>query len=196
MPGTNGVPRDRPSCVSASPRPALAEMVCSQQAAAAGGAGVRFHKLGLVCRSGWAVRVWPAAGACTRNARASCEPSHCVLHRVLVHWRDDSAHYPAVIDDYDQGRYHLLYDDGYVSSSPPPSPFHVVLFLGSEECARSHSESGPRAVRVRGDMRGARLFLKTSLVPCPLLLPHASPSALYCASASRSGSTSRARTCF
>ena len=40
----------------------------------------------------------------------------CARNRVLVHWRDDSAHYPAIIDDYDKGRYHLLYDDGYFFS--------------------------------------------------------------------------------
>ena len=33
--------------------------------------------------------------------------------RVLVYWGGDGAHYPAVIDDYDDGdRYHLIYDDG------------------------------------------------------------------------------------
>lgn len=37
----------------------------------------------------------------------------CARNRVLVHWRDDSAHYPAIIDDYAKGRYHILYDDGY-----------------------------------------------------------------------------------
>jgi len=33
--------------------------------------------------------------------------------RVLVYWDGDAAHYPALIDDYDEKeRYHLIYDDG------------------------------------------------------------------------------------
>jgi hypothetical protein len=56
----------------------------------------------------------------------------CARNRVLVHWRDDSAHYPAIIDDYAKGRYHLLYDDGYFffgsHHARPPSTLHVIVF--------------------------------------------------------------------
>lgn len=40
--------------------------------------------------------------------------AHWLGHRMVVHWEDDSSHYPAIIDDYDNvGKYHLIYDDGY-----------------------------------------------------------------------------------
>ncbi len=78
------------------------------------------------------------AGACTpnetqmvKNGARHLFACMCARNRVLVHWRDDSAHYPAIIDDYDKGCYHLLYDDGYffvLTTLAPPSTLHVIVF--------------------------------------------------------------------
>ena len=59
--------------------------------------------------------------------------------RVLVHWCDDSAHYPAIIDDYNNGRYHLIYDDGHEEWIDLPSEEVIFMPLGWHE---SVGESG------------------------------------------------------
>ena len=65
------------------------------------------------------------------------------MGRVLVHWCDDSAHYPAIIDDYNYGRYHLIYDDGHEEWIDLPSEKVIFMPLDWHESA---GESGMCAV--------------------------------------------------
>ena len=59
---------------------------------------------------------------------------HWLGHRVVVYWAEDSAHYPATIDDYDnQCRYHIMYDDEHEEWIDLPNDDVTCMPLGWSE---------------------------------------------------------------
>jgi hypothetical protein len=73
----------------------------------------------ILCKSSCGPYVlYGCAGAPRWSTRDEEYTSGTLAHlwgacRVLVYWDGDAAHYPALIDDYDEKeRYHLIYDDG------------------------------------------------------------------------------------